>query len=160
MSSIKSEDRPAYIVSGDDATVSLALDILMARMVSPGVTISDPETAKKYLRLKLGHLEREEFCALWLDSQHRIIAFETLFVGTVDSCSVYPREALKSALKHNAAGVIFAHNHPSGCATPSMADISLTAKLVEALRYIDVRVLDHIVVTASECQSMAALGQL
>ena len=160
MNSIKSEDSPAYIASDDAATIAAALDILMGRMATPGQKISDPETAKKYLRLKLGPLEREQFCALWLDSQHRVIAFDVLFVGTLDQCSVYPREVLKAALQHNAAAVMFAHNHPSGYATPSMADISLTAKLVDALRHIDVRMLDHIVVTASECQSMAALGQL
>jgi DNA repair protein RadC len=86
------------------------------------------------------------FAVMFLDNQHRLIAFEELFFGTIDSASVYPREVLKAALKVNAAALIFAHNHPSGDATPSQADKQITQRLKEALALVDIRVLDHIVV--------------
>ncbi|HAS8160916.1 TPA: DNA repair protein RadC, partial [Vibrio vulnificus] len=94
----------------------------------------------------LKHHEREVFAVMFLDNQHRLIAFEELFFGTIDSASVYPREVLKAALKINAAALIFAHNHPSGDATPSQADKQITQRLKEALALVDIRVLDHIVV--------------
>lgn len=101
---------------------------------------------RTYLKLKLAALDREEFHAMWVDSQNRIIAFDGLFVGSLTQTSVYPREVVKTALRHNAGAVIFAHNHPSGDATPSAADKHLTHELKQALALVDVRVLDHFIV--------------
>ena len=103
-------------------------------------------------------MEHEQFCALFLDSQHRLIEFAELFRGTLDSASVYPREVAKEALHHNAAAVIFAHNHPSGIAEPSMADRKITKRLQEALGLFEIRVLDHIVVGSPGMVSFAEEG--
>ncbi len=122
--------------------------------------MANPAATRQFLRLHLGREEQEIFCALFLDSQHRIIAFERMFTGTIDSASVYPREVLKKALQRNAAALIFAHNHPSGIAEPSTADRQITRRLVDALALIDVRVLDHLVVGGSEIVSFAERGLL
>lgn len=101
---------------------------------------------KEYLKYRMAHHEREVFAVMLLDKQHRLIQFCELFYGTIDSTAVYPREVVKLVLQHNAAAVIFAHNHPSGVAEPSEADKSITKRLTDALALIDVKVLDHIVV--------------
>ena len=98
------------------------------------------------------------FAALFLDSKHRVIAFEELFNGTIDQASVYPRKVAKRALHHNAGAVIFAHNHPSGVTDPSRSDISLTQRLVASMELIGVRALDHIIVANNQGQSLAELG--
>ncbi len=107
---------------------------------------SSPTAVRDYLRLHLSGLLHEVFFALWLDSQHRLLVAEELFRGTLASTSVYPREVVKRALAHNAAAVVFAHNHPSGVAEPSSADETLTRSLKQSLALVDVRVLDHFVV--------------
>lgn len=122
--------------------------------------MANPATTKRFLRLHLGREQQEIFCALYLDSQHRIIAFERLFMGTIDGASVYPREVVKAALKRNAAAVIFAHNHPSGVAEPSLADRQITRRLTDALALVDIRVLDHLVVGDTETVSFAERGLL
>ncbi|MDE1225530.1 DNA repair protein RadC [Vibrio aestuarianus] len=119
---------------------------MLAARALRGDQYCNPEATKTYLSCKLKHHEREVFAVMFLDNQHRLIAFEELFFGTIDSASVYPREVLKAALKVNAAALIFAHNHPSGDATPSQADKQITQRLKEALALVDIRVLDHIVV--------------
>ena len=108
--------------------------------------LTSPDCVRRFVSLKLRHLEHEEFVCLFLDNKHRVIEFREMFRGTLSSASVYPREVVKACLKVNAAAVIFAHNHPSGVAEPSDADIALTDKLKQALALIDVRVLDHLVV--------------
>ena len=105
-----------------------------------------PQVVRDWLRLRLGHLPHETFCVLLLDARHCLIEASDLFRGTLTQTSVYPREVVKLALAHNAAAVIFAHNHPSGAAEPSTADEMLTRALKDALALIDVRVLDHFVV--------------
>lgn len=115
---------------------------------------------KDFLRLKIGIAQREEFWAVWLDAQNQLIDMECLFVGTLTQTSVYPREVVKSALRHNAASVIIAHNHPSGITTPSRADEMLTQTLKSTLSLIDVRVLDHLIVTSAEILSFAECGLL
>jgi DNA repair protein RadC len=105
---------------------------------------------RDYLRLTLGGLPHEVFLAMWLDAQNRLITTEELFRGTLTQTSVYPREVVKRALAHNAAAVILAHNHPSGVAEPSAADVSLTRVLKEALNLVDVRLLDHFIVAGTE----------
>ncbi|OMO28488.1 hypothetical protein BH582_19040 [Vibrio sp. 10N.222.47.A9] len=120
-------------------------------------TFTNPTNVKEYLKLKLGAHDREVFAVMFLDNQHQLISFEELFFGTIDAASVYPREVLKAALNHNAAAVVFAHNHPSGIAEPSQADRRITQRLVDALTLVDIRVLDHIVV-GENCVSFAEKG--
>jgi DNA repair protein RadC len=122
--------------------------------------IKDSQAAKHFLRAQLGNRPQEVFCALFLDTRHRVITFETLSIGTIDNAAVHPREVLKRVLNSNAAAVIFAHNHPSGVCEPSAADKSLTRRLCAALKLIDVRVLDHLVIAAGESASFADLGLL
>lgn len=117
-----------------------------------------PQAVRSYLQLQLGAKPHEVFACLFLDSQHRLIAFEELFRGTLSQTSVYPREVVIRALHHQAAAVVFAHNHPSGSTQPSAADESLTRTLKSALALVDVRVLDHFVVTRTQAVSMAELG--
>ncbi len=113
-----------------------------------------------YLRVALGGRDREVFVAVMLDAQHRVIATEELFQGTLTQTSVYPREVVKSVLRHNAAAVIFAHNHPSGVAEPSQADQVLTETLQRALALVDVKVLDHFIVGRGAAMSFAERGLL
>jgi len=108
--------------------------------------LKDPQAVRAYLQLQLRDRPAEVFAALWLDNQHRVLEFEELARGTIDGASVYPREVVKTALKHGAAAAIFAHNHPSGVAEPSAADRALTERLRSALALVDIRVLDHFVV--------------
>jgi len=108
--------------------------------------LTSPAAVRDWLRLQLAALPHEVFCALWLDSQNRLIAFEELFRGSLAQTSVYPREVVKRALACNAAAAVFAHNHPSGVAEPSRADEALTQSLKQALALVDVKVLDHFVV--------------
>ena len=122
--------------------------------------LNDPATVRRFLRAQLRDRDQEVFAALFLDTQHRVLAFEHLAVGTIDSAAVYPREVVKAALKLSAAAVIFAHNHPSGVAEPSAADRLLTERLQQALRLIDVRVPDHFVVGDGAPVSFAERGWL
>lgn len=125
-------------------------------------TFTNASMVKDFLFLKLGALEHEMFSVMFLDNRHRLIAYEDMFRGTIDGTSVYPREVAKAALKHNAAAVIFAHNHPSGVTDPSMADKKITDKLIEALRLLDIRTLDHIIVgrKTEDAYSFAEKGDL
>jgi len=115
---------------------------------------------REYLRVAIGALEHEVFACVWLDAQNRVIEFEVLFRGTLTQTSVYPREVVKAALRHNAAGVILAHPHPSGVAQPSQADEALTRQLREALSLVDVKVLDHLIVAGTHSVSFAERGLL
>ncbi len=123
-----------------------------------GPALSSPDESGAFLRARLRHLPYEVFACLYLDNRHRVLAFEELFRGTIDGASVPPREVVRSCLEHNAAAVIFAHNHPSGIAEPSRADRDITRTLREALQLVGVRVLDHLVVGAGTPVSMAARG--
>lgn len=120
--------------------------------------LTSSELTRQYLRARLRHYEHEVFACLYLDNQHRVVKLEELFSGTIDGAAVYPREVVKRCLHNNAAAVIFAHNHPSGIAEPSQADIGITVRLKAALNTIDVRVLDHIVVGRCEAVSFAERG--
>lgn len=122
--------------------------------------LSSPEKVSDYLRLKLIRQEREIFVVLFLDAQNRVQAQETLFEGTLTQTSVYPREVVKRALHHNAASVIFAHNHPSGIAEQSRADELITQALKKALDLVDIRVLDHFIVAGHQTMSFAERGLL
>ena len=125
-----------------------------------GVALGSPQAVRDYLRLRLQSLEHEVFVGVFLDAQNRLIAIEELFRGTLTQTSVYPREIVKRALKHNAASLIFAHNHPSGIAEPSRADEMLTQTLKQALALVDVKVLDHFVIGSGSALSFAERGLL
>lgn len=122
--------------------------------------LSSPATVRDFLALMLGGKQHEVFVVLFLDAQNALISADELFRGTLTQTSVYPREVVKESLRHNAAGVILAHNHPSGCATPSRADEHLTQALKSALALVDVRVLDHVIVGQGQTLSFAERGLL
>ncbi|MCG7601802.1 DNA repair protein RadC [Halomonas sp. McH1-25] len=126
-----------------------------SRWLPQQVSFSTIDAVRDYLDIQLAESAREVFCVLFLDSQHRLIACEELFQGTLDAAAVYPREVVKAALKHNAGAVILAHNHPSGVTEPSAADRHITKKLVEALGLVDCRVLDHFIVGHGRAYSFA-----
>jgi DNA repair protein RadC len=132
----------------------------LAHRIRRGAALESPRAVHDYLTLKLADRGHEIFAVLFLDNRHRLIAVEELFRGTLDGATVHPREVVKEALAHNAAAVIFSHNHPSGVAEPSQADELITRRLREALALVDIRVLDHIVVAGSECVSFAERGLL
>jgi DNA repair protein RadC len=132
----------------------------LAQSLSEKELLTNPLMVKNFLRAKLRHQNHEVFAALFLDSQNRLLSFETLFTGTLDSCTVHVREVLKRALSLHSASIIFAHNHPSGHAEPSAADIDITKRLKAALELIDIRVLDHFIVGNCEVVSLAEHGLL
>lgn len=122
--------------------------------------ISNTKDSQELIRAKLAHLDREVFAVLFLDNRHRVIAFEKLFLGTINATAVYPREIARAALKHNAAGVILAHNHPSADPSPSHADRHLTSRIKEVLDLIAVRVVDHVIVAGHGNYSFSEKGIL
>ncbi len=122
--------------------------------------LCSPSAVRHYLRSRFALQAHESFVVLFLDVKNRLIHGEEMFRGTLTHTSVYPREVVKAALRRNAAGVILAHNHPSGVAEPSEADLRLTKALVQALALVDIRVLDHFVVAGSQVHSFAESGQL
>lgn len=132
----------------------------LREQISRGDALNSPQAVRDYLRLKLQGLPHEVFMGVFLDAQNRVLAIEELNRGTLTQTSVYPREVVKRALAHNAAALIFAHNHPSGVAEPSRADELLTAALKQTLALVDVRVLDHFVVGGDSAISFAARGLL
>jgi DNA repair protein RadC len=141
------------------AVLEMSRRALLEEMQS-GDALNSPRAVREYLQLLLRNHQHEVFVALFLDAQHRVIASEELFRGTLTQTSVYPREVVKRVLAHNAAAVIFAHNHPSGVAEPSEADRLLTDSLKQALQLVDVRVLDHFIVAGAACLSFAERGAL
>ncbi|WP_049399716.1 MULTISPECIES: JAB domain-containing protein [Stenotrophomonas] len=144
----------------DDRAIARALRILQRRACKPGQAMGDVATCGAFFRLRLAHEKREHFEVAFLDAQHRLLAVERLFSGTIDGANVHPRIVLQRALALNAGAVILAHNHPSGKADPSTADRAITTRLQEALGLVDIRLLDHFIVTADRALSMAALGIL
>lgn len=145
---IKSESAAPYSAkkTDDESIIEQAIKLIQSKLKTPGKALTSPNLVRDYLVLHLAQFEEEHFSLVLMDTQHRVIGFENVFRGTIDGASVYPREIVKIALAHNAAAVIFAHNHPSGNPEPSNADIHLTNRLKESLALIDVRVLDHIIV--------------
>ncbi|AOY89750.1 hypothetical protein BKP64_17090 [Marinobacter salinus] len=143
------------------AQVQAAMEMARRVMDEPlrqGDPLRSPEDTRRFLTSRLGTFPHEVFAGLFLDNRHRIIHYRELFRGTIDGAAVYPREVVRQALEDNAAAVIFAHNHPSGVAEPSQADISLTRRLKDALALVDIRVLDHMVVGHGEVISLAERG--
>lgn len=139
--------------------IDQAKDIL-AHRIAEGPVLNSSTNLRNYLRLELREHTHEEFYVLFLDAQHRLISKATLFTGTVDGAAVYPREVLRAVMIHNAVAVILAHNHPSGVCEPSAADRTITKRIIEVLRLIDVSVLDHLIVSAGEAFSFAERGLL
>jgi DNA repair protein RadC len=126
--------------------------------VEPRCPLAAPADAARFLKAKLLDLPHEVFCCLFLDTRHRLIRYEELFRGTIDGATVYPREVVKRALAHNASAVIVGHNHPSGVSEPSEADRSITLKLAKALALVEIRLLDHLVVSRGGHVSLAERG--
>ncbi|BAP55225.1 DNA repair protein RadC [Thioploca ingrica] len=148
---------------GDAKYVQLQACVEMSRRylrecLERGDVLSSPEDTRNFLMSELSGRAYEVFACLFLDNKHRVIKFEELFYGTIDGASVYPREVVRRALQHNAAALILAHNHPSGIAEPSQADIAITRRLKEAMSLIDVRVLDHLVIGDGYSVSLAERG--
>lgn len=141
------------------AVLELARRYMSERLAETDA-LTNSDLTRDYLRARLRDYSHEVFACLYLDNQHRVTAMEELFQGTIDGAAVYPREVVKRCLHNNAAAVIFAHNHPSGLAEPSQADIAITQRLKIALNTIDVRVLDHVVVGRTEVVSFAERGLL
>ncbi|WP_071986166.1 RadC family protein [Vibrio sinaloensis] len=130
----------------------------LSETLQRGDALTSPQQTKLYLSGVLRDKQREEFYVLYLDNQHRVISGESLFQGTIDAASVYPREVVKRSLEHNAAAVIIAHNHPSGVAEPSQSDRRITRRISDALALVDIRILDHFVVGDGEIVSFAERG--
>lgn len=137
-----------------------AAEQMLRRRIHQADVMSSPAAVRDFLRLRLGLLEHEVFAVVHLDAQNRVIEYSEIFRGTVSQTSVYPREVVKEALARNSAAVLLVHNHPSGTVQPSRADEALTQTLKAALALVDVRVLDHLVVTATEILSFAERGLL
>ena len=141
------------------SVVTLAMKVLAIKHRA-GRPLSNPEATRNYLRLRLADHRNEVFGSLFLDNRHRLIAVRELFQGTIDGASIHPRVVVQQALEANAAAMVLFHNHPSGVAEPSHADEAITRRLKEALALVDVRVLDHFVVSAGESVSFAERGLL
>lgn len=145
----------------DDATIASALAILERRLAyvnQRGAPLTSPQATRDFLRLKMAEYPREHFGVLFLDTRHRAIAYEELFFGTIDSAHVHPREIVKAALRLNASAIIVAHNHPSGVAEPSQADLAITRRIRDACGLVDIRLLDHFIVGSTEVVSLAERG--
>lgn len=150
---------------GDAKYAQLQAVLEMARrylreQLDRGDALTSPQQTGDYLRTRLAGYPYEVFACLFLDNRHRVIEYEELFRGTIDGTSVHPREVVRRALAHNAAALILAHNHPSGVAEPSQADLSITRQLRSALALVDVRVLDHLIIGNGESVSLAARGDM
>lgn len=141
-----------------DMICDAAREIAAQSLRTSRPVLSSPRAARDFLILQFAGLEHEVFGVIYMDTRHRAIAFEALFRGTIDGSSVHPREVVKAALKHNAAAVIFAHNHPSGIVEQSQADELITTRLRDALALIDIRVLDHVIVGGNQTMSFAERG--
>lgn len=140
-----------------DNIIKLALEILSERYQT-GTMLTSPHAVRTYLQLQLAERTREVFGAVFLDNKHRVLAFEEMFYGTIDGTQIHPRIVVQRSLQLNAAAVIFVHNRPSGVAQPSRADENITLRLREALALIEVRVLDHFIVTAEGTLSLSERG--
>jgi DNA repair protein RadC len=157
-SKIVNQETGAYLT--DEEVISMAVAIINHRFGLKRASLNSPSMVRDYLQLTLTGKEHEVFACVFIDAQNRVIAVEELFRGTLTQTSVYPREVVKSALHHNCAAVILAHNHPSGVAEPSHADQCLTNQLKGALAMVDVKVLDHFIIAGGSALSFAERGLL
>jgi len=157
-----SQQRGKYTVNGlvtAEDIMDMAIKIVSKRLFKRRA-LTNPGEVRKHLSIKLALVEHEEFSVIFLNNKHRVLSYETMFRGTIDGASVYPREVVKMTLNFNAAAVVLVHNHPSGDATPSRQDIQITQRLKDALALIDVRVLDHFIVGGKDVVSLAEEGHL
>jgi len=158
----QNEDAPVYVIEhteeAENQIIARGLTILAGRLRTDREVFASPSTVRQYCQLRLGGRDHEVFAVLFLDVQNRLIECREMFRGTLTQTSVYPREVVKESLQLNAAAVVLVHNHPSGSVQPSRADEALTQTLKAALALVDVRVLDHIIVSAVESLSMAERG--
>jgi DNA repair protein RadC len=156
----RSEAPPTYQVAPQmsEAEILAAAEVIFAARMRTRDALMSPEAVRGYLRIKMQDLEHEAFYCVFLDAQNRVIEAEELFRGTLTQTSVYPREVVKHALRHNAAAILLAHNHPSGVCEPSIQDQALTRTLAEALSLVDVKVLDHFIVAPGAMMSFAERG--
>lgn len=159
MTTLYVHEATGYREASAQDVITRAHNLIAQRYRAGSPVLSAPQRTREYLRLHLGNLEHEVFGCLYLDNRNKLIAVEDLFRGTIDGASVFPREVVKAALKHNAAACILFHNHPSSVADPSQADELITSRLKEALALIDVRVLDHLIV-GEQVYSFAECGRL
>ncbi|EKO3821264.1 RadC family protein [Vibrio harveyi] len=149
----------ALFTAEEQATLALAADILKSKLtISEQPALTSPGMVKTFCQHSLAAKEHEVFGVIFLDNQHRVRSTAELFTGTVDAASVYPRQVVKKALAENAAAVILYHNHPSGVAEPSQADRRITRRLTDALALVDIKVLDHFVVSFEDVVSFAERG--
>jgi len=144
----------------EDTIISKAIHILEERMYSRGPQLSSPVTVSNYLKMKLMDEPNEVFAVVFLDSRFRVIAYEPMFNGTIDSTSIYPRVVATRCLELQASAILVAHNHPSGEAEPSQADQALTKSLQSALQLLDIRLLDHFIIGKGVPYSFAEHGLL
>lgn len=152
--------RPGKTTIQEDLIIKHAAAILLSRLRKPGTAIGSPTELKQYVGLHLSGCDNENFCAVWLDAQHRVIGgLEVMFSGTISTIAVYPRVLVRRALELNAAAVVVCHNHPSGSPDPSRADEMLTHTLKQALALVDVRLLDHLVVGGPEPSQMVSFAE-
>lgn len=135
-----------------------AAKTLLAKRLEKEVFIQSTRTCRDFLVTQMGRYEREVFCVLFLDNQNGVIAIEEIFSGTLNKAVIHPREVVKQALKHNAANIILAHNHPSGNLKASQADIHITQQLKQALELIDIAIIDHILVAGGDSLSFTEEG--
>ena len=149
------EESPKY---QEDQLIKESISILEQRMFKRGPYLERPEDVRQYLRLQLAGETQEVFSALFLDARHRVVAYEPLFYGTIDSVSVYPRRILQRALEHQCVAIIVAHNHPSGDKNPSQGDKEITKVLNDLLPKLNVRLLDHFIIGEGEPYSFAEAG--
>ena len=148
------------LTADQNRTIESALNILRENAPKYDISLTSSTATEAFCSLRLAACENEQFLVLFLNSQHQVIADEILFTGTIDSASVYPREVVKAALRHNAAALILAHNHPSGIPEPSQADIRLTKRVKDAAELLDISVLDHVIIAGSSSHSFAEHGQM
>jgi len=142
------------------ACLEMSKRYLAEQLIQQGSALTSSQATRDYLTSELRHETREVFAVLFLDNQHQVLKFERLFFGTLNAATVYPRVVVEQAIKHHAAAVILAHNHPSGVAEASIADKHITQKLEQALQLIDVRVLDHMIIAGHQCYSFAEHGEI
>ena len=161
MKNVNSQPAAEYVanqIDNEEEIIQQALAIVAKRFLKSADPLTNPDLARKYLTLKLSGLQDEVFGCVYLSNQHHVIGDEALFKGTINGASVYPRVVVRECLASNAAAVMFYHNHPSGVAEPSQSDLRITNRLKDALSLVDVRVLDHFIVSAEDSVSLAERG--
>ncbi|WP_410676475.1 RadC family protein [Citrobacter braakii] len=151
---------PSAFPVNEQRIIRRAMRLLEKYQRQPGEQFLAVSSAKIWLQLHLANQERETFVVLYLDNQHRLLEHETLFFGTISHTEIHPREIVKSALRHNAAAVIIAHNHPSGVTEASKSDRTITSRILAALELVEVRVLDHFIIGDGDTLSFAERGWL